>query len=248
MSQFFHVSRFTLHAFYKLYSFCIALPLFLLVTILTALVVITAAFLGDANYIGYYAPKWWSRFTCFIFLLPVKTEGTEQIEPRQSYIFLANHQGYFDIFLIYGYLGHNFKWMMKEYLRKIPFVGYACEKSKQIYVGDTRASMQKTVIQAQETLRGGMSMVIFPEGTRTYSGEMGPFKKGAFTLAGEIGLPIVPITINGSFHIFSRKAWSVTWGPLSMTIHAPITPEQRRGKPTRVLMQEVYDIINKDLK
>ena len=117
---------------YKIYSFCIALPLFIVATALTALIVVIAAFCGDPDYMGYHAPKWWSRIACWLFLIRVKTEGKAFIDPKQSYIFLANHQGYFDIFLIYGYLGHNFKWMMKEYLRKMPFIGIACEKSRQI--------------------------------------------------------------------------------------------------------------------
>ncbi len=229
---------------YKVYSFCIALPIFLVLTIITATLVLFGAILGDSKYIGYYAPKWWSRITCVLFLIRVKTEGKELIDKNQSYVFLANHQGYFDIFLVYGYLGHNFKWMMKEYLRKIPFVGVACARSGHIYVGDSIASIQRTVAQAQKTLRGGMSMVIFPEGTRTYTGEMGVFKRGAFMLANEIGLPIVPITINGSFDIFSRKAKSVSFGTLSMKVHKPLTEEDRKGKPTKVVMQEVFDIIN----
>ena len=97
------------------------------------------------------------------------------------------------------------------------------------------------------TLKGGMSMVIFPEGTRSFDGTMNPFKRGAFMLANEIGLPIVPITINGSFKVFNRKAKSLTYGKLTMTIHDPISEEQRKGKPTKVFMQEVYDIIEKDL-
>ena len=233
---------------YKIYSFCIALPLFIVVTAITALIVVIAAFCGDPDYLGYHAPRWWSRISCWLFLIRVKTEGKKHIDPKQSYVFLANHQGYFDIFLIYGYLGHNFKWMMKEYLRKMPFIGIACEKSRQIYVGDSISSIQRTVQQAQQTLRGGMSMMIFPEGTRTYDGRMGEFKRGAFMLANEIGLPIVPITINGSFDIFSRKAWSVSPGTLRMTVHAPITSEQREGVPTKKLMKKVFDIINDDIE
>lgn len=233
---------------YRIYSFCIALPLFIVVTVITAVVVSIAAICGDSKYVGYWAPHVWSRITCWLFLIRVHTEGHELIDPHQSYVFLANHQGYFDIFLVYGYLGHNFKWMMKEYLRKIPFVGYACARSGHIYVGDTLASIQKTVMQAKETLQGGMSMVIFPEGTRTYTGQMGTFKKGAFTLAGEIGLPIVPMTINGSFDIFNRKAREVHFGRLTLTIHKPITPEERKGKPTRILMKDVFNIINEDIE
>ena len=229
---------------YKIYSFCIATPLFILATIIVSLIVAIAAILGDSKYLGYYVPKAWGRFTCWIYLMKVEVKGREYIDKNQSYVFLANHQGYLDILLVYGYLGHNFKWMMKEYLKKIPFVGYACLKSKHIYVGDSRSAIQNAVTQARETLQGGMSMVIFPEGTRTYTGQMGEFKRGAFMLANEIGLPIVPMTINGCFDAFSRTAKSVTRTKLTLTINKPISEEERQGKPTKVFMQEVFDVIN----
>ena len=232
---------------YKIYTFLIALPLFLVVTIITATVVSIAALFGDFTHTCYHAPKWWSRITCALFLLPIKVEGREHLDPHQSYVFLANHQGYFDIFLIYGYLGHNFKWMMKEYIKKFPFAGWACMACRQIFVGDSISAISKAVSQARQTLQGGMSMVIFPEGTRSYDGKMIPFKRGAFMLAGEIGLPIVPLTIEGSFHVFNRKAKSVTRGPLTLTIHQPITEEERKGKPTKVFMEEVHQIIENAL-
>ena len=229
---------------YKIYSFCIAIPIFIVLTILVAITAAVASILGDDKGLGYHVPKWWARITCWLFLLPVEVKGREYIDAKQSYVFLANHQSYFDIFLIYGYLGHNFKWMMKEYLKKIPFVGYACVKLKHVYVGDSISSIQKTVTQARETLQGGMSMVIFPEGTRTYTGQMGEFKRGAFMLANEIGLPIVPMTINGCFDVFPRTAKSVSRSKITLTIHKPITAEERQGKPTKVFMKDVFDIVN----
>lgn len=232
---------------YVVYQYLIALPIFFVVTVLVAGVNVLAACLGEYKYVSYYINKLWGKFACRLLFLGVKVEGKENIDSNESYVFLANHQGYYDIFLVYGYLGHNFKWMMKEYLKKIPFVGYACVRSKQIYVGDSISSIGRAVSQARETLRGGMSMVIFPEGTRTRTGKMGEFKRGSFMLANEIGLPIVPITINGSFDVFSRKANCITHGTLTMTIHKPISPEERQGKPSKVVMQDVYDIINSGL-
>lgn len=229
---------------YKIYSFLIALPIFIVITIIVASSVIIAGFLGDTTFIAYHFPKFWSKCAFWLFLLKVKVEGREHIKEDESYVFLANHQGYYDIFLAYGYLGHNFKWMMKEYLKKIPFVGYACVKAKHIYLPDGISGIAKAVQQARETLQGGMSMIIFPEGTRTRTGKMSPFKRGSFMLANEIGLPIVPITINGSFDVFSRNAWSVSRGTVTLTIHPPITAEQRKGKQTKEVMQEVFDIIN----
>ena len=233
-----------LNILYKIYSFCIALPIFIVITIFVSTSVIIAGFLGDTDFIAYYLPKFWSKCAFWLFLLKVKVEGRENIKKDESYVFLANHQGYYDIFLAYGYLGHNFKWMMKEYLKKIPFVGYACVKSKHIYLADGISGIAKAVQQARETLQGGMSMIIFPEGTRTRTGKMSPFKRGSFMLANEIGLPIVPLTINGSFDVFSRNAKSVSRGTVTLTIHKPITAEERKGKATKIIMQEVYDIIN----
>ena len=167
-----------LNILYKIYSFTIALPIFVVITIFVASSVIIAGFLGDTDVVAYYLPKFWSKCAFWLFLLKVKVEGRENIKKEDSYVFLANHQGYYDIFLAYGYLGHNFKWMMKEYLKKIPFVGYACVKSKHIYLPDGISGIAKAVQQARETLQGGMSMIIFPEGTRTRTGKMGPFKRG----------------------------------------------------------------------
>lgn len=236
-----------LRILYLIYSFCIALPLFVLLTIFVSSSVIIAGFLGDTDTVAYYLPKFWSKCAFWFFLLRVKVVGRENIKKEESYVFLANHQGYFDIFLVYGYLGHNFKWMMKEYLRKIPFVGYACAKSKQIYLADGISGISKAVQQSRETLKGGMSMVIFPEGTRTRTGKMAPFKRGSFMLANEIGLPIVPLTINGSFDVFNRNHKSVHWGTVTLIIHEPITAESRQGRASKAVMQEVYDVINKDL-
>lgn len=119
---------------YNIYLICFALPVFLVLTVLTAVVTIIGSFLGGAHIWGYYPGKVWSILTCYVFLLPVKVNGREKLHKHTSYIFVPNHQGAFDIFLIYGFLGRNFKWMMKKSLRKIPFVGKACESAGHIFV------------------------------------------------------------------------------------------------------------------
>lgn len=232
---------------YKIYSLCVALLVFLPITLLVAIVCSVGILLpnGDRIYIG--ATRIWGKSAFLLFALPVKTKGTELLDKKQSYIFIANHQGYFDILLCYGFLGHGFKWMMKEYLKKMPIIGWACKNTHQIFVGESRLSIQKAVEQSENTLRGGMSMIIFPEGTRTYDGKLQEFKRGAFMLANDIQLPIVPITIKGSFNAFNRKAWAVTWHPFELIVHTPITTEDRQNKATKQVMTEVFDTINADL-
>ena len=194
-----------MNTLYKIYQLVVALPLLLVATILTALVTIIGSFVGSAHFWGYYPGKCWSWFVCTVLLIPVSVEGKENIDRHTSYVFVANHQGPMDIFLIYGYLGRNFKWMMKKALRKIPLVGYACEKARHIFVDKSGAKkIQGTIEQARATLQGGTSLVVFPEGSRTFTGHMGTFRKGAFVLADDLQLPVVPITIDGSFDVLTR--------------------------------------------
>ena len=192
---------------YKLYQLVIALPIIFVATILTALVTSIGGLLGNAHFWGYYPGKCWSWLICKILLLPVEVKGREYLQKGQSYVFVANHQGPMDIFLIYGFLGRNFKWMMKKALRRMPLIGYACEKARHIFVDKSGPKkIQETIEKARATLQGGTSLVVFPEGSRTFTGHMGLFRKGAFQLADELQLPIVPITINGSFDVLTRMA------------------------------------------
>ena len=99
---------------YKIYQFCIVLPLGLTLTVLTALVTSLGSLLASAHFWGYYPGKVWAWLMCRLLLLPIHVEGREKLDPKQSYVFVANHQGPMDIFLVYGFLNRNFKWMMKK--------------------------------------------------------------------------------------------------------------------------------------
>ncbi len=235
---------------YKLYQTVIALPIILVATLLTALVTSVGSLLGDAHFWGYYPGKCWSWLICKILMLPVEVKGREYLQKGQSYVFVANHQGPMDIFLIYGFLGRNFKWMMKKALRKMPLIGFACEKARHIFVDKSGPKkIQETIEKARATLQGGTSLVVFPEGSRTFTGHMGLFRKGAFQLADELQLPIVPITINGSFDVLTRMAGFhfVNRHPMQLIIHQPILPIQGEKEYVKRAMAESYQTIMNDL-
>ena len=231
---------------YRIYQLLIALPLIAIYTLITSLMVTIGCTLGNGHFWGYYPGKWWAQFIIRILLLPVKVEGRENLVKGQSYVFVANHQGAFDIFLIYGFLSRNFKWMMKRQLRQMPFVGKACESAHHIFVDKRGASkIRETYDRARQTLQGGMSLVVFPEGARSFTGHMGVFKRGAFMLADDIELPVVPLTINGSFDIMPRTRdmkW-VVWHPLRLTIHKPIQPVGKGTDNIKYLEQESYKVV-----
>lgn len=235
---------------YCLYQLCFAYPLIIVATILTSLATCLGCFLGNPHFWGYYPGKWWSVFICRILLLPVKVVGRENIDRKTSYVFVVNHQSAVDIFLIYGFLNHNFKWMMKKSLRKIPFVGIACEKARHIFVDRSSPSrVKETIVNARSTLQHGISLVVFPEGSRTRNGHVGVFRKGAFLLADELQLPVVPITLNGPFDVLPRTKGVIFMHrhPMTLIIHHPIIPQGEGRTEIKQLSDLSREIIVSDL-
>ncbi|MDE6115969.1 MAG: 1-acyl-sn-glycerol-3-phosphate acyltransferase [Duncaniella sp.] len=233
---------------YRIYQILIMCPLIAVATIVTAVVTVVGSALGFGRWCGYYPEILWSRIFCWLAFVRVSVKGRENIDSGTSYVFVANHQGAYDIFTVYGYLGHNFRWMMKASLRKIPFVGWACRWAKQIFVDNSSVSATRhTMEEAEKLLRGGMSLVVFPEGARTWNGEMRSFKKGAYRLAVEFNLPVVPLTIDGAFHVLPRFRLLPVPGHIYLTIHKPIHPDAD-GHDLAKLMEESREVIAEGLK
>ncbi len=231
---------------YRLYQLLIFFPLFVVVTIFVALLTSLGCMVGLSRWFAFLPTRFWGWFTIRFLFLPVKVEGREHLQPGQSYIFAANHQGAFDIFLLSGFLGREFKWMMKASLRKVPFVGMACEKAGYIFVDkSSRKAVAKTMDDARQRLVGGTSLAVFPEGARTFSGHMGIFRRGAFQLADELQLPVVPITIDGCFDVMPRTKdfHFAQWHPLRLVIHPPIIPTSQGADNIKRTLEESYRII-----
>ena len=231
---------------YRIYQLFIAIPLLVVWTIIIALMIIIGCAIGNGHFWGYYPGRWWGKAIIRLMLLPVKVEGREHLEDNRSYVFVANHQGAFDIFLIYGYLGRNFKWMMKHQILKIPFVGAACKASHQIIIDKSGPKrIKESYDKAREVLKDGISLVVFPEGARSFTGHMGKFRRGAFMLADELQLPVVPLTINGSFNVLPRtNDWHfINWHPLSLTIHQPLYPVEKGATNITTTLNDSYNAV-----
>lgn len=150
--------------------------------------------------------RWLHLYTCawayhYVKLLPLwscRFEGVENIRPDTTYILTANHQSLGDILLLFGLFKH-FKWVSKRSIFAVPFIGWNMRLNDYVGLvrGDT-ASIQRMLEHCRRHLRAGSSVMLFPEGTRSMDGEIKPFKRGAFALAQELGLPVVPIVVEGS--------------------------------------------------
>ncbi|WP_313381820.1 lysophospholipid acyltransferase family protein [Proteiniphilum saccharofermentans] len=227
-----------------LYQWLIFVPIFIVLTLITALTVMVMAPVFGNKFWGYYPPKWWSRLTCWLALCRVKTRGHENLDSAQSYIFVPNHQSAFDIFLVYGFLNQNIKWMQKESLRKIPFVGFASEKAGHVFVDNTNPKARAASLEkAKEQIVDGVSMVIFPEGARTRSGKLGRFKRGAYYVAHDMKLPVVPLTINGAYDVLHRDGFRLKPGKMELVIHQPVPTEFLTEEELSGLVEETRDTI-----
>jgi len=166
----------------------------------------------------------WAKINAAVSLIGVQTSGQEHIEQGQSYVIVANHQSLIDIYLLYGYLGMDIKWVMKQELRSVPILGLACELMGHVIVDRSNTeSALASMERARERIMDGMSVIFFAEGTRSRSGELKPFKKGAFRMAQELNLPILPITIHNTFEILPSDTVDLRPGIARMTIGAPVS-------------------------
>ena len=232
-----------LRILYFLYFWVIVAPVFVLATILTALTVIVGCMLGGERFFSFYPGMLWSKITCFLTLCRVKVRGRENLDKRQSYVFVSNHQSAFDIFLIYGFLGVPFKWMMKVGLLKIPLVGAACRAIGSIFVDNSSSlAAKRSITDAKIQLKNGVSLVAFPEGSRTKNGKMGRFRKGVFKIAIDTHLPIVPMTLNGPFKVLPTGTLNIFPHRMEMVIHPPILVDSSSSADMKALQHLANDV------
>lgn len=232
---------------YRIYQCIFMVPMLVISTIIASLAVGFGSMLGGGKWWGYYPAKYWGKLVCWITLVKVTVKGQENIDAKKPYVFVANHQSAYDIFAVYGYLGHNFRWLMKKSLEKIPFLGWGCKRAGHVFVDNsTPAAVRETMATARKQLQKDMSITVFPEGSRSWDGKMIQFKKGAYLLAVQFNLPIVPVTIDGAFDVMPRFEKLPKWGHIKITIHKPIeVPEG--GFRVKDVMAESYDAIHSAL-
>jgi 1-acyl-sn-glycerol-3-phosphate acyltransferase len=162
---------------------------------------------------------------------------------------MSNHQGSYDIFALLGHLPYQFKWLAKKELFSIPFFGWTMAAVG--YISIDREGNRDTVAainEAAQKIRDGMSVVIFPEGSRSPDGLIQPFKKGGFTLAIKSKVPIVPIAISGSRDIMPKDRLTAVSGEIRMVVDRPIETAHLSSKDRGSLMEKVGEIISKNFE
>ena len=213
--------------------------------IISLLILLLAPFDDREGRLAYKLGRLWTWLVLMTAGVRLKVSGLDRLDARRPYIFIANHQSHIDIpVLVQSLPGFQLRWIAKKTLGYIPFFGWALLASRHILIDRTdRAAAMASLTKAKKKLAAGISVVIFPEGTRGVRGRLGHFKRGAFLLAMKSKTPVVPVTISGSWRILGKKQWRIKSGEIEVFVHEPIAVDRVGGKDSEELTQRVRALI-----
>ena len=213
-------------------------------TLVCGLAVILLSFFVRSSNPLHNIGRIWGRSILFVSRVKVSVKGLSNIDPSAPYIYMPNHQSNFDIPVLLGHLTVQFRWLAKVELFKIPIFGRAMRKAGYISIDRYhRESAFESLKVAAHKIKSGVSVLIFPEGTRSRDGKIRPFKKGGFVLAVDAGVPIVPVVIKGTRAIMPKGKFRVYPGHVSMVIQKPIDTSTYSRETKEALMESVRRVI-----
>ncbi len=229
---------------YQIYVWLVFIPLAAMVTLASGLLTALFSILVSPRFGSRYFAAPWARILAFFTPMRVTVKGAENAQRSRSYVVVCNHQSQYDILLVYGYLDLDLKWVMKQELRKIPGVGIGCEKAGHIFVDRKNPRRARAAVSAAlDRLGDGVGILFFAEGTRSLDGRLQAFKKGAFRLAIEQELPVLPVTLLGTRDILPAKTLRLFPGRGTMIIHPAIETKGMGSGQVDGLMAQTRETI-----
>ena len=220
-------------------------PLILLATAVLSCLSVGFSLIDKTGRGQHWCARQWSQFIFLVGRVHVDIEGLDRIDTGQGYVFAANHLSMFDHWAFLAKLPLQFRFVAKESLFRIPFLGWHLRKSGNVAVD--RHHPRKTLHafeQVGKQLKRGVSFVIYPEGMRTWDGRMVEFKRGAFKLAQYAQAPIVPVTIIDAHDRLPRGSKVIRPGRMKLIIHAPIPYQDYSDLDLAALAAHVQRIVS----
>lgn len=192
----------------------------------------------------YRVAQWGARMSLRLAGIRFTVTGEENIPRGQTCVYMANHQSNVDPPLLFVILPPRIAMMGKRQVFWVPVLGAAASLGGFVSVHrEDPEEAKASVEEALEKLRGGLSFLVFPEGTRSPDGQLLPFKHGVFVLALRAGVPIVPITIDGATNVMAKRRWELYPGRVRVTIHPTVETSQFSVSDRHQLAEEVRSIV-----
>ncbi|WP_228151201.1 lysophospholipid acyltransferase family protein [Tamilnaduibacter salinus] len=207
-------------------------------TLILFLPIVVCALMGRRGDAAFHGTQVYAWVILKVAGVRLRVRGRENIRPGQRYVILSNHTSYFDPPALVLSLGLQYRWVIKKELRKVPLFGLALATSRNLFIDRSKGSdAMRSIQEGVAQLPDGTGVLLFPEGTRSRDGQVAPFKKGGFVIASDSGLPILPVTINGSHERLPKGTAAFRPGEIEVVIHPPV---ETSGRTVEELMSTVH--------
>ncbi len=207
---------------------------------------ITSSLFDRRGHFAHRCARAWSWLILATTGVDVSVEGLDRLVPGKTYVFVANHQSIYDIPCLFWSIPFQLRIIAKESLGRFPVLGPHLKRTGHMLVDRSRPDRSGIFGWASRLTANGLSLIIFPEGTRSRDGYLGKFKGGSIMLAMQAGLPLVPISVIGSRHVMKKGELTTRPGHVHVIVHAPIeTPaaDEPSVHDVRALADRVRDVI-----
>jgi 1-acyl-sn-glycerol-3-phosphate acyltransferase len=198
--------------------------------------------------IVHYVGKFWSLLNIFLSGTRLTIKGKEKINTKLTYIVMSNHQSLFDVWALIGKIPLQIRWIVKSEIRKMPIFGYTLERMGHVYVDrKNRTAAYISLETASGKIKKGTSVIIFPEGTRSQDGHMLKFHMGGMIIALKSGVPILPVTVNGSRFVLPKNTLALMPGKIEIVVGDAIDTRGYDESQKYELMESIRSAIGKNL-
>ena len=208
----------------RLRSYFILDPLIWLYTLVLGVIALPGGMFDKSGRRLHWFSRTWSWFIMKTIMSPVKVTGLDKVDTTKPHVYAVNHASAMDIPVLYVYLPFQFRIVFKKELLAYPIVGWQLKRSGQVCIDQQKPTNSIAAIRsAVKSLKGGMPLVIYPEGGRTPDGEIKPFLPGAFFLALKAQVDIVPVALIGTYELLPMDTYHIKCRPLEMRVGEPIS-------------------------
>jgi 1-acyl-sn-glycerol-3-phosphate acyltransferase len=222
------------------------LPAIALYTIVLGTLSVAWSLIETRGYFAHWCARTWSRLILATTGVRVHVAGLDRLEPGRTYFFVANHQSIYDIPILFWSLPYQLRIIAKESLGSVPFLGWHLRRTGHMLVDRRHPNRARVFGWASRLTSDGLSLIVFPEGTRSRDGRVAPFKGGSFLLALDAGLPVVPLSIVGSRHVMLKGRLAAYPADVTLIVHEPIDTRELAGTRPRSFAERVRGIIAPD--
>lgn len=198
------------------------IPAITVYTIVLGTLSLGSSLFESSGHFAHWCARAWSWLILRTTGVEVTVEGLAQLTPGRTYVFVANHQSIYDIPILFWSLPFQLRIIAKESLGSFPFLGWHLRRTGHMLVDRRRPDRNGVIGWAKRLTSNGLSLIVFPEGTRSQDGRVARFKGGSFLVALQAGLPVVPISVVGSRHVMLKGRLATYPGKVTLIVHPPI--------------------------